>query len=326
MDLSLADMALGGFEQEECLRHASACVEASQRYGLATASVANLWLAGAHAPAGDDVAMNDAIDAALARDPSDPRILGDLYGRVLVTRAFVRDELDDLVGLTETMMEHVRRAPPTQSVYPGRLIWALLRTAHADDGGQAARDEFAEVVRNFEFPMFVLGSRLIDAVALGRGGERSAADAMSAHAYRMLADSPLSRGVFHTMMVVAAQAAIRDRWGEPVVWLRDAEAFFTERRYGALARRCRALLGDAGAPVPRRRGQTTVPEALRALGVTGREVDVLKLVVAGNSNKQIAAELVLSPKTVERHLSNLFSRFGVGDRHSLAEVGRGHLA
>jgi DNA-binding NarL/FixJ family response regulator len=77
--------------------------------------------------------------------------------------------------------------------------------------------------------------------------------------------------------------------------------------------------------VPRRRGSTEVPPALRAVGVTGREVDVLRLVVAGRSNKEIAAALVLSPKTVERHLSSLFNRLGVRDRRALAAVGVEHL-
>ena len=70
--------------------------------------------------------------------------------------------------------------------------------------------------------------------------------------------------------------------------------------------------------MPRRgRGESEVPASLRALGVTSREVDVLKLVVAGRTNKEIAAELYLSPKTVERHLSSLFDRIGVRNRQDL---------
>jgi DNA-binding NarL/FixJ family response regulator len=67
-----------------------------------------------------------------------------------------------------------------------------------------------------------------------------------------------------------------------------------------------------------------VPPSLRALGVTSREVDVLKLVAAGLSNREIGARLYLSPKTVERHLANLFDRAGVRDRHALVGVARAH--
>ena len=82
------------------------------------------------------------------------------------------------------------------------------------------------------------------------------------------------------------------------------------------------MLGEAGAPVPRRgRGESEVPAALRARGVTSREVDVLKLVAAGRTNKEIAEELFLSPKTVERHLSSLFTRLDVANRQELAADG-----
>jgi DNA-binding NarL/FixJ family response regulator len=126
--------------------------------------------------------------------------------------------------------------------------------------------------------------------------------------------------------MVAARAALRDGWGEPVRWLREAEAFFGAHGYDRTARRCRTMLGEAGAPVPRRgRGDSEVPPALRALGVTSREVDVLKLVTAGCSNRQIAGDLHLSPKTVERHLSSLFTRMAVSNRRDLADRARTHL-
>ena len=53
-------------------------------------------------------------------------------------------------------------------------------------------------------------------------------------------------------------------------------------------------------------------------GLTAREVEVLRLVASGRSNAQIAAELVLSEKTVARHLSNIFGKLGVGSRTAAA--------
>lgn len=49
-------------------------------------------------------------------------------------------------------------------------------------------------------------------------------------------------------------------------------------------------------------------------GLTAREVEVLRLVAAGRSNAQIASDLVLSEKTVARHLSNIFGKLDVGSR------------
>jgi DNA-binding CsgD family transcriptional regulator len=51
-----------------------------------------------------------------------------------------------------------------------------------------------------------------------------------------------------------------------------------------------------------------------AHGLTPRELQVLRLVAAGETNKAIAAELVLSERTVDRHVSNIFTKLGVSSR------------
>jgi DNA-binding NarL/FixJ family response regulator len=51
-----------------------------------------------------------------------------------------------------------------------------------------------------------------------------------------------------------------------------------------------------------------------AHGLTGREVEVLRLVAAGRSNRAIADELVISEHTVARHLQNVFAKLGVSSR------------
>jgi DNA-binding NarL/FixJ family response regulator len=58
--------------------------------------------------------------------------------------------------------------------------------------------------------------------------------------------------------------------------------------------------------------------ALRAwpAGLTAREVEVLGLLARGRSNRQIAAELVVSPKTVANHVEHIYSKLGVSSRAS----------
>jgi DNA-binding CsgD family transcriptional regulator len=51
-----------------------------------------------------------------------------------------------------------------------------------------------------------------------------------------------------------------------------------------------------------------------AHGLTTRELQVLRLVAAGETNKAIAAVLVLSDRTVERHVRNIFAKLGVSSR------------
>jgi DNA-binding NarL/FixJ family response regulator len=49
-------------------------------------------------------------------------------------------------------------------------------------------------------------------------------------------------------------------------------------------------------------------------GLTQRELEVLRLVATGRTNRQIAAELTLSEKTVDRHVSNIFAKLDVPSR------------
>ena len=49
-------------------------------------------------------------------------------------------------------------------------------------------------------------------------------------------------------------------------------------------------------------------------GLTSRETEVLKLVVMGKSNKEIAEELVISIRTVERHIANVYQKIGARGR------------
>jgi DNA-binding NarL/FixJ family response regulator len=51
-----------------------------------------------------------------------------------------------------------------------------------------------------------------------------------------------------------------------------------------------------------------------ASGLTAREVQVLGLVASGMTNRAIAAELVLSDKTVARHVANIFAKLGLSSR------------
>ena len=52
----------------------------------------------------------------------------------------------------------------------------------------------------------------------------------------------------------------------------------------------------------------------RSHGLTNRELQVLRLVAAGGTNKAIAAELFLSERTIERHLSNIFTKLDLSTR------------
>jgi DNA-binding NarL/FixJ family response regulator len=56
------------------------------------------------------------------------------------------------------------------------------------------------------------------------------------------------------------------------------------------------------------------PQAAVAHGLTRRELQVLRLVARGATNRSIAAELVLSDRTIDRHVSNIFAKLRVSTR------------
>ena len=84
--------------------------------------------------------------------------------------------------------------------------------------------------------------------------------------------------------------------------------------------------GRARAPPPRRQGHRAPERATGTAGLaslSGREREVAELVALGRTNKEIAAELSLSEKTVESHMSRLFGKLGVRSHAEVAKaVGR----
>jgi ATP/maltotriose-dependent transcriptional regulator MalT len=78
----------------------------------------------------------------------------------------------------------------------------------------------------------------------------------------------------------------------------------------------RGVFAQLGASPDLARVDALVPSAPSsdAHGLTPRELQVLRLVAAGATNKAIAAELVLSQRTVDRHVSNIFTKLRVSSR------------
>ena len=62
--------------------------------------------------------------------------------------------------------------------------------------------------------------------------------------------------------------------------------------------------------------------ALQSLGISGRELEVLEALAAGQSNKQIARTLDISPNTVKTHIAHLYTKLQVNGRVRAIEEAR----
>ncbi|MFJ1704833.1 response regulator [Kitasatospora sp. NPDC088346] len=103
---------------------------------------------------------------------------------------------------------------------------------------------------------------------------------------------------------------------------------------GRLATALAAPAPEPGPPVtapPATVPPTVVPRAAAgpaaagpADALTGREVDVLRLIAAGSTNREIAARLHLSQGTVKNHISRILGRLALRDRTQAALYARDH--
>src|SRR5262249_14692411 len=92
---------------------------------------------------------------------------------------------------------------------------------------------------------------------------------------------------------------------------RSAEDAAAEPRRELAAAR---LECDAVNAVLRAAGQRHGPRRAWPAGLTAREVEVLRLVARGLSNREIAEHLIISPKTAGKHVEHLYAKIGVTNR------------
>jgi len=106
--------------------------------------------------------------------------------------------------------------------------------------------------------------------------------------------------------------------------LRSAHALATDIGNAKRLGEAEAALAEVtGEPVAEAGAAASV-SAPRPGNLTPRQADVLRLLAAGRSNKQIAAELYLSPATVERHLATIYRNLGLAGRVEAARFAIEH--
>jgi DNA-binding NarL/FixJ family response regulator len=253
---------------------------------------------------------------------------------------YQRAELHRLRGEFAKAEQAYRRASQFgRTPQPGL---ALLRLAQGQlDPAAAAIRRAVEETRTTREPpatcAAVLAAHVEIMIAVGDvPAARVAADELCALASDL--DAPHVRAVAAYAAGAVFLAEGDDR--ASVDALRRARATWQELEAPYDAARCRVLIGlayrtlgdrdtaamelDAARWVFRQLG--AMPDVIRiealkrevpsvaAGGLTVREVEVLRLVAAGKTNRAIAADLFLSERTIDRHVSNIFAKLGLSSR------------
>ena len=278
-------------------------------------------------PDADDAARR-AVERAVeraARRP-DPATSGAAF--------YQRAELHRLRGeLAEAEQAYLQSSRCGRTPEPGL---ALLRLAQGDAEAAARASRRAmeaateRRTRSRLLPAHVeimLAAR--DVVAASAAADELAAMAASLGAPFLRAAAARARGAVLLATGHPGEAAVllREAWA---TW-RELDAPYEAARARVLiALACRALGDEDAARLEldaacwafRQLG--AAPELARvdelsraspaAGGLTAREVQVLRLVATGSTNRAIAAELAISEKTVARHLSNIFTKLGLSSR------------
>jgi DNA-binding CsgD family transcriptional regulator len=277
----------------------------------------------------DSQAVEQAAERAEAIMPSDPEVMLHCRGQIAVVASLFRDNVSRAARESSAAMAEYgprtlygpQRGRGYYSAAQAPLLargrsWALAALVQAANDGDARgaieQAELAGATGGWNRGCLAYA----EAVLAGRAGHADRATALAAEGSACFA--PFAPWWNHLAQRLVAPAALRDGWGQPVGWMREAAAGFEATGHTRLAAACRGILRKAGERVPRSgRGAAQVPPQMRRLGVTSREMDVFLLVAQGFSNSEIAERLFISPKTVETHVASLVAKTGQSGRREL---------
>jgi DNA-binding CsgD family transcriptional regulator len=216
-------------------------------------------------------------------------------------------------GDTEAAVSALRRAL-AEAVEP--LQRAVLLPAHVEillalgelDEADAASAELDEIASRFARPMLLaIAARIRGAVDLARGDPRAALRSLrvAGQIWDEL-DAPYEGARVRVLVALACRA------------LGDADGSSLELDAA------RAVFAELGAAPDVARVDELAGARRDTHGLSARELEVLRLVAAGRTNREIASELVVSEHTVARHLQNIRTKLGVSSRTAAAAFAYEH--
>ena len=306
IDLHIAVIHLSLLEPEDALAAASRSEALSRSYSLSTLTRSLAYQGIAHGLACRRGPMEAALKQAVRRG-ADLGVEAIAWGDGRSMCSLLSEDRGRAIDEIERAVELGRAAGESGPPYWG--MWALLRSIDGD--GSAAR---GEVSTGHVLWLARAWGGYAEAVGAWRDGDHPRGEACAAAA-DAVTGGPRSwaRHMAHRLM---GEAALAEGWGHPNSWLSDAAAFFDHSGHARVASACRTLLRRSGNPLPQ--GERAGQRSRGAPGITARESEVLDLLCEGLANKEIAARLYLSPRTVEKHVERLLLKTGSTSRAQLA--------
>ncbi|PWK84431.1 ATP/maltotriose-dependent transcriptional regulator MalT [Lentzea atacamensis] len=223
----------------------------------------------------------------------------------------------DSEGMLE-LLEPLLRHPDRDSGWPlvFRTWWwplhveALVAVGRIDEAETALAEETQDPPGSLHTELLV--SWLTGLIAQGRHDQKTALRVWreGAELPDGLDDAPLYRAQLEQCYGRLLYSSGRHKEG--TTWLRKARDRFAGIGAIPYLERCEQVLSALSGAVPQQRKRGV-------LELTAREREIAHRVGLGMTNPEIAAELYLSSKTVEYHLSNIFSRFGITNRRQLRD-------
>ncbi len=177
----------------------------------------------------------------------------------------------------------------------------ILLAAGQLDGARDACRELEEIARRFDTDILhAMAAHARGAISLAEGTPEQAIGLLR-HALRVWQEASAPYLVARIRVLLGrACAALGDREGAELELDGAREVF---ERLGARPDLEQLDRSDPGAAAP-----------VRPLGLSPRELEVLRLVATGRTNKEIARDLFVSERTIDRHVSNIFTKLGVSSR------------
>lgn len=232
--------------------------------------------------------------------------------------ALARDDMAALLDASRSLDEAYRLAETGTASFGPVLAEALLRQDRLDEAEEYLADFESRATAGERRSALLGASRVRGQLEAARGNKAGAARAFlsGARLVKRL-DMPLEVARWAEAYGGFLLGIGRAKDGAA----RLSEALETYEKIGAVpyAARARAALAHLGPSGAGAAGGSPVA-ARPGLNLSAAETMVAHLVAAGRSNKQIAAELVVSVKTIEYHISNIYRRLGISSRVKLAQL------